>query len=78
MLTWLCRDVYNKLHQLFGLKYSEFKYGYHLTVMRKNETKLVLDTVTDIAQLRLVDNQSSDHPSERHSANYEGQFRPEL
>ena len=72
MLTWLCRDVYNKLHQLFGLKYSEFKYGYHLTVMRKNETKLVLDTVTDIAQLSLLDNQRSDQTRKMQSAKHEG------
>ena len=44
-----------KLHQLFGVKYCNFKYGYHLTVMRKNETKLVLDTVIDIAQLSLLE-----------------------
>ena len=32
--------------------------------MRKNETKLVLDTVRDIAQLSLIDNQRSDHVAE--------------
>ena len=45
---------------MLGFKYSQFKYGYLLTVMRKNETKLVLDTDTDIAELSLQDNQSCD------------------
>ena len=54
-----------KLHQLFGVKYCNFKYGYHLTVMRKNETKLVLDTVIDIAQLSLTDNLRFDHKEEK-------------
>ena len=61
---------------MLGFKYSQFKYGYLLTVMRKNETKLVLDTVTDIAQLSLLDNQNSDHSRKMQSAKSEGKHRP--